>query len=172
MKDLHHVFLAIGSNVGCIRKNIEGAYKCLSHTLKDLQISHMYVTEPKYLLSQPPFLNAVLKGTTDLSPFALLEECHSIEKKYGRNRSKEVRMGPRPLDIDILLYGEKIIRTDRLIIPHLRLRERKFVLTPLLEIEPEQVDPLTGIKLWKFLNGLPRQGIYYSSITEYTNILR
>lgn len=158
------VFLGIGGNKGNVRSSVIGAFNDLKPFLNEREISRLYVTRPRYYIDQPPFFNAVITGYTQHDPENLLELCHKIEAGYGRDRAKEKRMGPRTLDIDILLYSSKTISTDSLQIPHPRLTERKFVLIPLLELDNEVTHPRTGIGLWKFLNGLRPQGIYYASL--------
>jgi 2-amino-4-hydroxy-6-hydroxymethyldihydropteridine diphosphokinase len=83
-------------------------------------------------------------GRTALRAFALLERIHQIESALGRDRGRERRRGPRPLDIDIILYGDLVVSTPTLTIPHPGVRERAFVLVPLLELAPETRDPLRG----------------------------
>ncbi len=92
-----------------------------------------------YYAKQPDFLNAVYECISSLDPFALFHHCKHIEKAFGRK--KNFRNGPRPLDIDILLLGNAIIRTPVLTIPHIRCIERRFVLEPLLELNPNLVHP-------------------------------
>ncbi|MFP4382587.1 MAG: 2-amino-4-hydroxy-6-hydroxymethyldihydropteridine diphosphokinase [Spirochaetia bacterium] len=163
-KQYVRVFLGIGGNKGDVKASVRGAYEKLDPFLHEREISRLYLTRPKYYFDQPPFINAVITGYTRIEPENLLELCHKIEAEYGRDRNQEKRMGPRPLDIDILLYGSEIISTDSLQIPHPRLTERKFVLIPLLELDNEISHPRTGTDLWKFLNTLQPQGIYYASL--------
>ena len=130
------VFLALGSNLGDREQNIQKAV----HLLKESnflieKISSIIETEPIGYLTQTKFLNAVLKGSTQLSAIDLLSLTQSIEKKMGRQ--KTFMNGPRIIDIDILLYGREKITTPSLTIPHPRMWERDFVLKPLQEIAPE-----------------------------------
>ena len=129
------VYIGLGSNLGDREKNIKNAVRLLQnqHFVVD-KISTMIETEPVGFLDQEKFLNAVLKGTTQLSPVDLLRQTQSIEKKLGR--TKTIRNGPRTIDIDILLYDQEKISTPPLTIPHPRMWEREFVLGPLKEIEP------------------------------------
>ena len=129
------VYLGLGSNLGDRRKNIENAVALLKESNVAVQkISTIIETEPVGFLDQGKFLNAVLKGTTQLSPVDLLRHTQSIEKQLGR--IKTIRNGPRTIDIDILLYDHEKISTPQLTIPHPRMWERDFVLGPLQEIEP------------------------------------
>ena len=96
--------------------------------------SSLYKTEPLLYKNQDYFINAVAEFSTDLSSESLLEYIHKIEKKYHRERNKEIRYGPRTLDIDILSYNNETIDTDSLKIPHPKFSARKFVLIPMVEI--------------------------------------
>ncbi len=128
-------FLGIGSNLGNRYKNIKLALEKINR-LKDTQIlesSRIIESEPVGgPLEQGKFLNAVLKMRTALSPSLLLKKLKNIEKELGRIKS--VRFGPRAIDLDILLYGDKILKNKKLEIPHPRMFARDFVITPLLEI--------------------------------------
>jgi 2-amino-4-hydroxy-6-hydroxymethyldihydropteridine diphosphokinase len=135
--------------------------------LDSLTESTRYESSPRYYEQQPDYLNSVVVGSTDLDPFELLERLHSIEAAEGRDRSHSVPMGPRPLDIDILLYGDLVIDSNDLVVPHRRMIERKFVLLPLLELAPDILDPVTGIPLFDFFTKLEDQGIYYHSLDVF-----
>ena len=128
-------YLGIGSNLGNRRKNIKLAIQKIS-ALKDTEViksSRMIETEPVGgPVGQGKFLNAALKIRTSLSPLILLKKLKSIEKQLGRE--KTVRNGPRAIDLDILFYGDRIINSKNLTIPHPRVFEREFVIKPLLEI--------------------------------------
>jgi 2-amino-4-hydroxy-6-hydroxymethyldihydropteridine diphosphokinase len=97
-----------------------------------------------YVEEQPPYLNAVAEGWSGLPPDRMLAELQRIESEFGRNRVREIRRGPRTLDLDILLCGEQVVETERLIIPHPLMSERLFVLVPLLELDPDLKDPRSG----------------------------
>ena len=128
-------YLGVGSNLGDRRKNIRLAIKKINNlkTTKVIKSSRIIETRPIGGPSgQVNFLNAALKIRTGLSPFLLLKELKSIEKKLGRR--KTVRYGPRTIDLDILFYADKIIKRNGLEIPHPRIFEREFVLRPLLEV--------------------------------------
>jgi len=128
-------YLGIGSNLGNRRKNIKLAIQKIS-ALKYTEViksSRMIETEPVGgPVGQGKFLNAALKIRTSLSPLILLKKLKSIEKQLGRE--KTVRNGPRTIDLDILFYGDRIINSKNLTIPHPRVFEREFVIKPLLEI--------------------------------------
>ncbi len=128
------VYLGLGSNLGDKRKNIRNAVKLLREHVKVIKVSSLYKTKPVGYTDQPDFLNAVLEIKTSVAPSGLLRIVKAIEKKMGRRRT--FRNGPRVIDIDILLYEGRRVKTSRLTIPHPRLNEREFVLAPLREIGP------------------------------------
>jgi len=140
------VYLGLGSNLGDRRRNLEAALDALrAHpAVRVLAVSALIETEP---VGGPPgqgrFLNAAAKIETDLAPEALLEELKRVERALGRKPGP--RWGPREIDLDILLYGDTILETGTLVIPHPRMRERRFVLEPLSEIAPDARDPMTGL---------------------------
>jgi 2-amino-4-hydroxy-6-hydroxymethyldihydropteridine diphosphokinase len=111
-----------------------------AEALGALRMSSVYETAPQgEVIDQPDFLNAVVEIETDLAPEELLRECKRVESELGR-REGGVRHGPRPIDIDILLLGDLQYESERLRIPHRDLEARRFVLEPLRELAPEQVD--------------------------------
>ena len=128
-------YLGLGSNLGNRRLNIKKAVKKIKllKTTKVLKQSPLIQTDPAGgPLGQPKFLNAALKINTGLSPLKLLKELKNIEKELGRKKS--ARNSARIIDLDILLYGDKVIRAKRLIIPHPRMFVRDFVIKPLMEV--------------------------------------
>ena len=131
------VFIGIGSNLGDREKNIKKALEYLEKNphIKIEKISSIIETEPWGYTPQPKYLNGVIKIKTDLSPLDLLKFLQEVEERLGRER--KIKYGPRTIDLDILLYDDKIINSAQLKIPHPRMWEREFVLKPLLEIEPE-----------------------------------
>lgn len=131
------VYLGLGSNLGDREGNIRNALRLLKKNFSIEKISSIIETDPVGFLDQEKFLNAVLKGKTQLSPLDLLLQIQSIEEKLGR--IKTVRNGPRTIDIDILLYDQEKISTPHLTIPHPRMWERDFVVRLLKEIEPNVV---------------------------------
>ena len=132
-------FVALGSNIGNKLNTLLGALKDIATTDEIwLQTySHIYESEPAYKLNQEPFYNAVAEIFTTLSPQKLLIQLHKIEHKYGRLRLEE--NGPRTLDLDIVDYEGCVIYNDKLILPHPRILERDFVVTPLFDIDPNLV---------------------------------
>jgi 2-amino-4-hydroxy-6-hydroxymethyldihydropteridine diphosphokinase len=133
------IYLGLGSNLGDRMGNLKSAVEKLSKKVTINKISSVYETEPLYNTEQPMFLNAVIKGVTSLAPPELLSLVKGIESALGRQTG--FRNGPRIIDIDILFYGDRIIQTEELTVPHPRITERAFVLVPLAEIAPKLVHP-------------------------------
>ncbi len=133
------VYIALGSNLGDRRDNLIDAISQLRQNVRIEQISAVYETEPAYVTDQPSFYNMVLEGETELAPHDLLRFLKSIERRMGRERT--IRYGPRPIDLDILVYGDLQLDTPELTIPHPRIPERAFVLTPFAEIAPDLILP-------------------------------
>lgn len=150
------VYLALGSNLGDRQQNIERAVALLSPRVRVERLSSLYQTRPEGFREQPMFLNAVLRGRTSLSPQALLRRAKEIEEELGRRPS--FPNAPRPIDIDILLYGDRVLDTPELVIPHPRLVERAFVLVPLMEIAPHLRHPGTGQAVAEMAARLRRAG--------------
>lgn len=129
------VFIALGSNLGDRAGHLRGALRGLSAAVEIERVSRFYETAPVGVVDQPPFLNAVARGRTDLQPYPLLAFLHRLEAESGRVRT--LRWGPRTLDLDLLLYEDLVLDSPELTLPHPRMAERSFVLVPLLEIWPE-----------------------------------
>ena len=139
MTDLVTVYLGLGSNLGNRQENLDMALKLLSQRLQIGKISSIYDTEPMGNTNQPRFLNLACEVFTRLTPEGLLALTKGIERKMGRySRSGE----PRTIDIDIILYGDQVIDTPDLVVPHPKMAERSFVLIPLAEIAPDFVHPV------------------------------
>ena len=135
------VYLGIGSNLEDRQANMEKALKLLGDTLQIELVSSIYETEPVGYVEQPMFLNAVCRGQTELGPLQLLSLVKGIEASLGRVSS--FPNAPRTIDVDIIFYGNMIMQTPELTIPHPRLEERAFVLIPLLEIAPDLRHPVS-----------------------------
>ena len=134
------IYLSLGSNVGDREANLRAAITALaSGAIEAKQVSSIYETEPVDFLDQPWFLNCVVEAETELKPNALLRELRVIETQLGNK--KEFAKGPRKIDLDILLYGSETIATPDLQVPHPRMLQRRFVLTPLAEIAPSLQHP-------------------------------
>ncbi len=164
---MEKVWLGIGSNLGDSEALIREAAARLSASISDLRVSGFWRSKARYVEDQPDFLNAVAAGGTSLSPRELLAAVNAIEASLGRDRSAVVAKGARTMDIDILLYGAAIIAEPDLIIPHPGMRERKFVLLPLIELDPDLADPVSGRPFREFLAELPPQGIYPAWTCRY-----
>ncbi len=132
-----NVYIALGSNQGQRLEHLRAAVAALTAVMTVERSSSVYETAAAYVEDQPAFLNAVVTGTTRLSPHELLVALKNIENHMGRRAG--VRFGPRPIDLDILLYDELALATPELTIPHPRMPERAFVLRPLAELAPELV---------------------------------
>jgi len=148
-------YVGIGGNLGDRRRWMVQAVRLLREHdgVEVLAVSSFIETEPVGGPSgQPSYLNGALELETDLEPRALLAALLAIEDRLGRQRA--VRWGPRTVDLDLLLYGDRIIAEERLEVPHPRMRERRFVLEPLAEIAPEVVDPVTGLTAGELLDRL------------------
>jgi len=144
MSELVTAYLSLGSNLGNRQENLDRALKLISERMRVGKISSIYDTEPVGLVDQPRFLNLACEVFTRLTPEALLTLFKGFEQKMGRySRSGE----PRIIDIDIVLYGDQVVNTPDLVIPHPRMHERSFVLTPLTEIAPDVVHPVLKKKI-------------------------
>jgi 2-amino-4-hydroxy-6-hydroxymethyldihydropteridine diphosphokinase len=139
---LRHGYLGLGSNIGQRRAHLLAAVAALrTHDVVVEASSSTYETEPVGLvLDQPEFLNACLRIATGLGPEQLLDACKATEREVGR-AAGGVRHGPRVIDVDLLLLGELTYRSDRLTLPHAEVSSRRFVLVPLLELDPELALP-------------------------------
>lgn len=144
------IYLGLGSNVGNKSSNIKKAINHIKKNLRIIKISPIYKTEPVGYKKQDWFLNCVVEAETDKKPMGLLAFFKSIEKKL--KREKIFKYGPRTIDIDILFYGNEIIKTKNLQIPHPRMHRRLFVLEPLSKINPSFVHPKLGKKIKELKN--------------------
>ena len=139
MTELVTVYLSLGSNLGNRQENLDTALKILSQRMQMGKISSIYDTEAIGNVSQPRFLNMACEVFTRLTPEGLLALVKGVELKMGRHsRTGE----PRTIDVDILLYGNSVVKTKDLEIPHPKMTERQFVMVPLAEIAPDAVHPV------------------------------
>jgi 2-amino-4-hydroxy-6-hydroxymethyldihydropteridine diphosphokinase len=151
--------LALGGNVGDARAALDSAVRrlCDGTQVRLLARSSDYRTPPWGVADQGPFVNLCLAVATALPPHALLERALEVERMHGRDRQRERRWGPRPVDIDILAYDDITLNEPGLTLPHPRLFERAFVLVPLAEIAPDRV--IAGVKVRDALARLDAAGI-------------
>ena len=148
------VLIALGSNIGDREQNLVGALGALQRLgVSVTRQSSFYLTEPVGGPEQDWFINAVVRGETALRPEELLRVCLQVEQEFGRER--RVKNGPRTLDLDVLFYGDESYVSDALEIPHPRLHERRFVLEPLVEVDPERIHPVLGIGVQELLQACP-----------------
>ncbi len=150
----HTVYLSLGSNLGDRAAHLARALARLSEEgLRVVHKSSLYLTEPVEFTSQGWFLNLAVEAETSLMPRQLLHLIQRIERELGRHRM--VRSGPRPLDLDILLYGTSVVRTAELEIPHPRMAQRRFVLVPMAELAPTLRHPVLQLTMLELLASTP-----------------
>ena len=140
-------YLGLGSNLGDRRANLQAAVEDLwAHHVETLGSSSVYETAPVGGVAQDDFLNACLRVETELEPHALLHACKAVEAALGRELGGPgyVRWGPRPIDVDVLLLDDEVVDAPDLRVPHPQLTARRFVLVPLLELDPNVVVPGEG----------------------------
>jgi 2-amino-4-hydroxy-6-hydroxymethyldihydropteridine diphosphokinase len=151
-------YLGLGSNVGDSVATLRAAVEALGQHVEVVGCSSVYVTEPQgEVLDQPDFLNAAVAVETALAPEELLDVCKSVEASLGRDFG-QVRHGPRVVDVDLLLLGGLEHRSERLTLPHRDVLARRFVLVPLLELDPSLALP-DGTRLADALAGLEGQRV-------------
>jgi 2-amino-4-hydroxy-6-hydroxymethyldihydropteridine diphosphokinase len=151
--------VAFGGNLGDVRDTLDRAVAAFVDG-KDVRLlarSSDYRTPPWGIEDQPPFVNLAIAVDTGLAPHALLARAQAVERALGRERAKELRWGPRTVDIDLIAYDDLALDTPDLTLPHARLFERAFVLVPLAEIAPERV--IGGSKVRDALARVDRTGI-------------
>jgi 2-amino-4-hydroxy-6-hydroxymethyldihydropteridine diphosphokinase len=150
---LKNVYLSLGSNIGDRAANLNAALDQLGDLGQLLAVSSFYETEPVEFTAQAWFLNCAAKLETERMPKQLMKSILEIERQMGRRRRQD--KGPRNIDVDILLFGNVIVETQGLTIPHPALHERRFVLQPLAEIAPEVRHPVFKRAIRELLEALP-----------------
>lgn len=152
-------FVALGGNIGDVRSTFEQsiAMLCDGVELRLDARSSDYRTPPWGLTDQPPYVNAVIAVTTALPPHDLLARAQACERALGRDRTVERRWGPRPIDLDLLAYGDLVLHDPGLTLPHPHLFERAFVLMPLAEIAPDRV--IAGVRVREALARVDTRGV-------------
>jgi 2-amino-4-hydroxy-6-hydroxymethyldihydropteridine diphosphokinase len=153
----HQIYLGLGSNLGDREANLDAARQVLPPAVSLERCSPIYQTSPWGYADQPDFLNQVVGGLTALPPQDLLATLKTIEKTLGRRPS--FQYGPRRIDIDILLYGDWVLDTDGLQIPHPHLHERAFVLVPLCDLVPNLLHPVSHRRMADLLAEIDRTGV-------------
>lgn len=146
MRGATRAWVGVGSNVGDREAAIRSAAESLDRStgIAVRAMSALRETAPVGVPGQRRYVNAVVEIETCLEPHRLLARCLAIEAAHGRDRRVEERWGPRPLDLDVLLYGDAIIAERDLTVPHPRMHERLFVLVPMAELAPAQLHPVLG----------------------------
>lgn len=157
---MERVYIGLGSNLAEPREQLRGALKALAAlpSSRLVAMSSLYASDPLGPPDQPRYNNAVAALETSLEPLALLDALQAIELAQGRERKAE-RWGPRTLDLDILLFGDRLIDESRLTVPHYHLHARAFVLYPLAEIAPQNLQLADGRNLTGLLTACPFEGL-------------
>lgn len=168
----HTAFLSLGSNIGNRLQQLQNAVNSIGEFAEVIRVSSVYETAPVGPIRQIDFLNIVLEIRTSLAPQDLMIHLMHVEESLGRRR--DVKWGPRTIDIDILFYDRLILTASGLVIPHAHYSERRFVLKPLFEIAPDWVCPIRKRTIKEIYEGLTDphgvtkfNGVIYTEYTEH-----
>lgn len=167
------IFIGLGSNLGDRRALIRAALERLAaqEGVRVLRVSPLYESRPWGYANQPDFLNAVAELRSDRPPRPLLALLKSVERALGRPEVDPIRFGPRPIDLDLLLYGDRVLRDLAaalpIEIPHPRLAERAFVLVPLADLAPDLIHPTLGLPIATLSAGLDDSGLHVLARSWY-----
>jgi 2-amino-4-hydroxy-6-hydroxymethyldihydropteridine diphosphokinase len=151
------VYIALGANLGDRRANLAEALRRMEPDIHVEAVSALYESPPQPPAPPPLYLNAACRVTTRLEPRDLLALLKRIEREMGRETTE--RWAPRPIDLDIALYDDRIVDEGDLVIPHPRLAERAFVLRPLLDLDPNLTHPVSGERLADLLQGVETKSL-------------
>lgn len=155
MSDLHIAYISVGANMGNRLQNCRQGITALTRSGNSRIIaqSRIYTTEPVDYEDQDWFINMVVKLKTRFDPFQLLDHIETVQRAAGRKRDV-IRYGPRLLDLDIILFDDCIIDTERLVVPHPRMHRRRFVLRPICDIDPTIIHPVLKKNMQSLLDAL------------------
>ena len=154
------IYLSLGSNLGDRWAHLKTAAEDLKRTgIRVRRESLIYKTAPQDVTDQPAFLNQVLECEATASAEEMLRLIQQVEQQGGRDREGVVRRGPREIDVDLLLYGDLILSSESLTVPHPRMLDRLFVMRPLAELNPNLIHPQTGRSITSYLAALAEQEV-------------
>lgn len=155
MVDLHVAYISAGSNIGDRLQNCRQGITSLAHAAnaRILAQSRIYATEPVDYEDQDWFINMMIKLETALDPFQLLDQIKTVQRAAGRQQDT-IRYGPRKLDLDIIFFDDRIIDSERLVLPHPRMHRRRFVLKPICDIDPTMIHPVLKEDMQSLLDRL------------------